>query len=323
LLAEIISHQLPAIDEVITRKIRFASSRAGDSHLDYAQVEDIRGDALLQLVALLRRSKERPQEVVIGNLRAYVATVTTHACQRYFRRKYPQRHILKNRLRYLLTNQNGFGLWEAESGDLTAGYCVWSNMRAVSNLEKLGRLASQPSVFIPAELLAQDVRGDRLAHLLSSLFNYLGGPIAIDDLVRVVAGLLGLEDHEPSVEDSLALLPDSSAGADVTLESREYLRRLWAEIEQLPVRQRIALLLNLRDGEGRGCIVLLPLTGIASMRQIADALEIPAAELAELWGRLPLDDAGIAARIQLTRQQVINLRYSARARLARRLRGFG
>jgi len=36
---------------------------------------------------------------------------------------------------------------------------------------------------------------------------------------------------------------------------------------------------------------------------------------------LPLEDAAIAERLGLTRQQVINLRKSARARLARRMRG--
>jgi hypothetical protein len=42
-------------------------------------------------------------------------------------------------------------------------------------------------------------------------------------------------------------------------------------------------------------------------------------DLDELWDELPLDDLKIAARLGMTRQQVINLRKSARARLARRM----
>jgi hypothetical protein len=38
-----------------------------------------------------------------------------------------------------------------------------------------------------------------------------------------------------------------------------------------------------------------------------------------LWKELPLDDLTIAGRLGATRQQVINLRKSARARLVRRL----
>ena len=44
-----------------------------------------------------------------------------------------------------------------------------------------------------------------------------------------------------------------------------------------------------------------------------------AEELAGMWNSLPLDDRGIAERLGITRQQVINLRKSARARLARRM----
>jgi hypothetical protein len=84
----------------------------------------------------------------------------------------------------------------------------------------------------------------------------------------------------------------------------------------------VALLLNLREADGRGCLALFPGTGVASLRQIADALEFPAERFAELWPRLPLDDATIAGLLELTRQQVINLRKSARERLARRLKGF-
>ena len=65
--------------------------------------------------------------------------------------------------------------------------------------------------------------------------------------------------------------------------------------------------------------MLLPLTGIASIRQIAEAVAIPAEEFARLWNDLPLDDAALALRLGVTRQQVINLRKSARARLARRM----
>ncbi|MFI5179332.1 MAG: hypothetical protein ACHQO8_12240, partial [Vicinamibacterales bacterium] len=66
-----------------------------------------------------------------------------------------------------------------------------------------------------------------------------------------------------------------------------------------------------------------PLTGIATIRQIAEVLDIPALDLAALWSELPLDDTRIGARLKLTRQQVINLRKSARERLSRRMAPFG
>ena len=40
--------------------------------------------------------------------------------------------------------------------------------------------------------------------------------------------------------------------------------RVWEEVRALPLRQRVALLVNLRDDEGRGTIELLPQTGVAN-----------------------------------------------------------
>jgi hypothetical protein len=98
-----------------------------------------------------------------------------------------------------------------------------------------------------------------------------------------------------------------------------HLQRLWEIIAGLPVGQRIALLLNLRGDQGDSPVTLFPLIGVASIEQIAGMLEMPFPELAAMWGRLPLGDQEIAERLALTRQQVINLRMSARKRLTRNL----
>ena len=59
------------------------------------------------------------------------------------------------------------------------------------------------------------------------------------------------------------------------------------------------------------------------MQQIAELLERSPQEFHGLWNRLPLDDLSIAQLLGLTRQQVINLRKSARERLSRHLAAFG
>ena len=59
------------------------------------------------------------------------------------------------------------------------------------------------------------------------------------------------------------------------IKRRESLQLLWREICQLPRRQRVALLLNLRNPHGINVITLLPATGIATFEQIAQTLEIP------------------------------------------------
>jgi hypothetical protein len=103
------------------------------------------------------------------------------------------------------------------------------------------------------------------------------------------------------------------------LEQTAFLKTLWNEIGRLPVRHRAALLLNLKNSEGDGLITLLPMTRIATITQIAEMLEFPAEDFARVWKDLPWDDNAIAGHLRLTRQQVINLRQSARATLKRRL----
>jgi len=121
-------------------------------------------------------------------------------------------------------------------------------------------------------------------------------------------------------EDPLGRLPDPAPDAAAVLLQRTSLARLWEEIRQLPPRQAAALMLNLRDDQGRNALILLPLTGIATLRDIARILDMPPERFAEIWSSLPLEDSAIAEILDVTRQQVINLRKSARERLARRMR---
>jgi hypothetical protein len=144
--------------------------------------------------------------------------------------------------------------------------------------------------------------------------------------VSAVAAIQGVSDQP--VE---SLAQDDDEGFDPAtpdpdpawrIEKKMFLQRLWEELTLLPVNQRAALLLNLTDASGFGCITLFPAIGIATIRQLAAALELPVESLAELWNKLPIEDARIAELLGVTRQQVINARKSGRERLARRLKGF-
>src|SRR5262249_15337382 len=116
----------------------------------------------------------------------------------------------------------------------------------------------------------------------------------------------------------------------------------WEEIVELPRAQRIAVLLNSAGGE----LDALPIAGIATLEEIAQALAITPSEFDVLWSELglppnqvaeaqslataeqkfaflwchtPLEDRVISKMLGLTRQEVINRRAAARQRLDRRL----
>src|SRR5262249_11439305 len=151
------------------------------------------------------------------------------------------------------------------------------------------------------------------ADAVIAIITALDAPVRFDDLVRVIADLWSVVDLR-EVAGASSLPATQLSGA----ESRETVRAVWREIQLLPPRQRCALLLNLRDGEDGNAVALLVLSGIATVADVAATVEMSMSELAEVWGQLPIDDRTIADRLGVTRQQVINLRKSARARLARR-----
>jgi RNA polymerase sigma factor (sigma-70 family) len=309
----------PIVRKIIRQKLRTFSSRARDQ-----DSEDVYGDAIVQLIRRLRELKASPQRP-ITNFQSYVATLSYNACYEYLRHRYPERHCLKSKLRYLLTNQPGFALWKSEGKEWLCGFASWRDLPEAPRASVIG-----PHALARAGLTSVAAQRKNLPEMVATIFNCIAAPVEMDDLVNVVADLCGIKDQQERrlpVEDEqegarfIELVPDPRSGVASEVELRIYLQRLWSEICQLPPRQRAALLLNLSDAEGRDVIALLPITGIATPRQIAETVEMPPEQFAALWNDLPMDDATIARHLAVTRQQVINLRKSARQRLARRMRG--
>ena len=239
------------------------------------------------------------------------------------RRQFPERHSLKNRLQYLLTRQRGFALWQDEDGKQVAGFAAWQGEKRAATAARLAHLSEGEGLASQIRMLKSG-RHQELGDALAAIFNHLGTPVEFDELVSALGKLLQIRDQPiesiSENENSIAFRTAASEPDPAWLvEKRIFLQRLWEELQQLPLNQRAALLLNLKDAEGRGCIALFSATGVADLRQLAEALEMSADGFAQLWNELPIDDARIAELVGLTRQQVINLRKSARKRLARRM----
>lgn len=314
-------HIQPVVRGVVRRRLGSAwrpHAEAGDPGF-----ADVGAEALVRVIARLRAmtTGEHP----IADLRAYVAVTTFHACDDYLRRKYPQRARLKNRLRYALTHAAGLALWSSPAGDWLAGLAGWRAQPPAGDASQRQRLTEDPRAFVEAARPMPDLRGTDAFTLLPRLLRLVGQPIELDALVSVVAELWDVHDATPDahLDEMVERRPDLRPGVATAVERRLYLERLWAEIRALPLRQRVAVLLSLRDEVGGGILSLFPFTGVATLRDLAGALEMSSPAFAALWNELPLDDVVIAGRLGLTRQQVINLRKSARERLARRMKNAG
>lgn len=325
LLAQLIAkHVQPVVREIARSKLHVARAASADGSSGH-EAEDLQGEVVLQLLDRLRHLRECPNQAAITNFRGYVAAIAYNSWTQSLRRKYPERQRLKNRLRYLVNHDGRFALWEGANDTLLCGLADWKgpNRPAFAS-----RQAASESEFEQCLYDTPNLRQLPPRALLDVLFSLSGRPIELEELVGLVARIWGIKDlHrlESTAEDDVEVwtrLPDPRENVAAKVERRMYLAALWKEILELRPMQRAALLLNLHDTSGQDMLPLFMLVDVARLSEIAVSLDMTMQEFAELWDTLPLDDATIAKRMGITRQQVINLRKSARERLARRMSKF-
>jgi len=281
-------------------------------------LDDVHAGVLLRLAAHLRALRERgTTEEPIRAFASYVAVIAHNACHAFLRERSPQRARLRTRTRYVLTRDPRLAFWDGPSREWlcfsAAGRGRAWDPRSSRHLTDAGARVA-PSAF---------------PDLVHALVAGLPGPARFDDLVDALAAILGISDDPPPSREHDGDAPparevvDPAPSAEEALHQRTFLGRLWSEIRALPPRQRAALLLNLRDADGRGMIGLFPITEIATVAELAQVLGMPETRLRDIWDSLPRDDEWIAGTLGVTRRQVINLRKCARERLARRLQKEG
>lgn len=306
-LAELLEGSvLPLVRRIAGRKLRaYGDARPED-------VEDVVGDASLVLVDRLSEVRTAPGAAPIASVLDYAAAVAFTACAHHVRKRHPERARLKNRIRYVLARRAGLAVWHAAGHGAVCGLREWEGRPpAPAAAEALRALAETPARTEPVGNAAA------LGRRVEALLRPLGGPVELDAFVGAVARLFRV-DAPRAVP--LGDLPAPGPTGEQTLDGRRAVERTWRAIGDLPVRQRAAVLLNLRDAAGASLLWLFPVLGVASIRAIASVLGWADTELAEVWARLPLDDRTIAERLGCTRQQVINLRQAARKRLLHRTR---
>src|SRR5262249_16112927 len=129
---------LPIVSRIINSKIgRTAGSR------DAEETSELQGEVMVRLLARLNECLADPRKHPIKNWRNYVTGTTHHACYEYFRQKYPRRHSLKNRIRYLLGRRTDFAVWQTDDEEFLCGRASWSDQNDAS-LDRLRLLLEHP-----------------------------------------------------------------------------------------------------------------------------------------------------------------------------------
>ena len=321
-LADLLAKQIePTIKKTLRSKLHVSLSPNDFSQTNQDALE-VASEVKLVLITELGRLKSSENKKVINNLNSYVASVTINAYRQYLRAKYPLRQQLKNKLRYLLTHHPKFDLWEDEQNQRVCGYKKWLDQNKKSESPSAEMIQAGIGETVDKDNLRENARA---IDLLIVIFEFAKAPMLFNELISIVAEVQGVKDQKETSESETFSLEEKLVASDTEmlngLEQREHLKKIWLDICELPVRHRAALLLNLRDKQGDCLVWLLPLLRIASVRQIAEALEFEPEDFAAIWRELPWEDAKIAEHLGLTRQQVINLRQSARLTLKRKMKG--
>jgi RNA polymerase sigma factor (sigma-70 family) len=170
--------------------------------------------------------------------------------------------------------------------------------------------------------LVRRLSTDLSADPISSFRQYVAGVAkhVCDDHFRALRSSRAAIAEQSSFADEqapLELPAPPSADPVVRYELMESITAVWETIQLLPHQQRMAVLLNLKDGHGNTALRYVLASGIATMDDIAAALGVDDAKLLQWWPLLPLPDAQIADYLGVSRQRIINLRQAARKRLRR------
>jgi hypothetical protein len=343
----LIAHASPLIRQVLQRQLL----QAGSTLMHRQEADDLHAALLLRLTAQLFALRRGELPAPVASLSSYVAAAAFKACHEWLRQRAPRLAHLRSRVRYVLTRDPRLVMREVADREWWCAARDVSNQPSAAGDEDVRRAADEQLVAVRRATGEPSGSPRAFAEFVRATLEALGRPCRFGSLVSALAECLGEYEGQPtrarSADDGDRRESARRDGArrdgarldgsrldeiDATgmaaarptvvdeLMHRERLRQLWAEIEALPPRQRAALLLNLRDDDGRGMIELWPESGAASRADLARALELTGEQLDELWPTLPRDDQWIAAHLGVTRRQVINLRKCARRRLTRRLK---
>src|SRR5262249_3322041 len=120
----VVEHARPLLTKIILAKLR-VSAEGPSRHIVWQDSEDIVGDLVLDIVKRLLAAKADPDRQPLEDLTTYVAVAAHNAYYTYLRQKHPERWRLKDRLRYVLTNREGFALWKGAQNKWWCGLARW------------------------------------------------------------------------------------------------------------------------------------------------------------------------------------------------------
>lgn len=289
--------------------------------LSIDEKDEIQSDAQTRVLRKLRVLRENIlPNAPIKNFSAYISTITVNCRKDFILRRKPEWRRTENRLSRLKDETNGD--WHFFTDD--------EDNKLVSLKSKSARRST-----IEFEEIVSRVREKYPNHLFLKtqeitpfILETADGALTKNMLVKAILEITEtaqIEEIEMPEEISDYLANDENEEF-IAKRQEGYLRRIWDEIKTFPANQRKVLLLSLKESHKTEAVTLLLKKRIATIKEIADALQVGLKEFSDIFEKLPMSSREIAEFLGIEdgektskEQRVDNLRSIARNLLRRRL----
>lgn len=314
----------PVIRQVLRRRLAFYVSAQGVNG-NNQDAEDLYQESMTRVVQILHQL-DSTSGIEIDNFDRYVSRIASNTCTDFLRAKSPARTRLKDGLRHLLKRHKDLVSWEHD-GEILCGFAPWRNTgKSAFSDQRWQELETKLESFQSLHFSDEDVRFAPVSQITAELFYWIGGPVEIDVLVRMIAYLLGIQDEQlESLDDPLpttwdAYFVSSTRSDESHVEANELLVRLWQAVIQLPAEQRDAFALSFEDEAGEDLFTMLRAAEIVNWDEIAQGMGRSVQEVVRLRARMPLNSASVAEELKASRENVYKWRFRAIRRLKTELR---
>src|ERR1044072_5900756 len=184
----------PLIRQVLRRRLAFYVSAQGVNG-DNQDAEDLHQESMTRVVQELHQLHSA-SGIEIGNFDLYVSRIAANTCTDFLRAKSLARTRLKDGLRHLLKGHKDLVSWE-HGGEILFGFATWRNTgRSAFSDQPWQDLETRLESFQSLHFSDEDVRFAPVSQLAAELFYWIGGPVEIDVLVRMIAYLLDIQDEQ-------------------------------------------------------------------------------------------------------------------------------
>jgi RNA polymerase sigma factor (sigma-70 family) len=320
-LEELLSlHAAPIVRHTLRRRLGFyVSARGVNPHNQDA--EDLYQDALTRVVHVIKDLHASSVSVEIENFENYVARIASNICIDFLRAKSPARTRLKDSLRDLFRRHKDLVSWEFEN-EILCGFVAWRNTGKTAFSEQASKdVEAKSESFRSNRFADEDILSAPLPQIVAELFDWIGGPVEIDVMVKIIAVLLDIKERPiESLDDQAAPsweshVDRSSSSGESALHASELLQQLWRIVKLLPPEQRDSFILGFEDHTGQDFFTALLEAEVATMKQLASGLQRTVEEIARLRQHVPMDSASVAAELNASRDNVYKWRFRAIQRL--------